>query len=330
MRGTAKDDGELSMSAATSDGHMPLVAAMNGVQHGPVAGTMYRVLSIVLCVCRLAWTASGRAQEATVEPDPVAIEAMRRVLQAERLQLTDAWLLHEDREEREKLRKGRWWGFGFHALLGAGWGAVGVANLMEEGPPGWSIAAFGVSAVTLALTVAARTIEDHREGTRWNERLLFLQLGLMGGAVLAVQQGFENSRDLDLFYMGLGTQLLVQAAAFTIMHLAAPSLYVSEHYAGYRARTDSERAAYGLSMLLEREQRERVAAYTAFSVSVLNATIYTTVAFLVDKTEARPFLAITAGSLLINATVSFVMHLMRRTPSESIVMGLPPPAGEKL
>lgn len=322
------------MSAATGDGHnpqqMPLVAAMNGLQRDPVARTMQRALSIVLCVCTLAWTASGLAQDAPVEPDPTAIEAMRRVVQAERLQLTDAWLLHEDREERERLRKGRWWGFGFHALLGAGWGVVGVANVMEEGPPGWSIAAFGVSAVTLALTVAARTIEDHREGARWNERLLLLQLGLLGGGLLAVQQAFESGSDLGVFYIGLGAQFLVQAAAFTVMHLAAPSLYVSEHYAGYRARTDSERAAYGLSMLLEREQRETIAAYTAFSVSVLNASIYTTVAFLIDKTEARPFLAITAGSILINATVSFIMHLVRRTPSENIALGLPPPAGQKL
>jgi hypothetical protein len=322
------------MSAAKSDGHSPqqtpLVAAMNGAQREPVARTMHRVLSTVLCVCTLAWTGSGRAQEAPVEPDPVAIDAVRRVLQAERLQLTDAWLLHEDREERERLRIGRWWGFGFHALLGAGWGVLGVTSLMAEDPPGWSIAAFGVSAVTLALTIAARSIVDHRDGARWNERLMFLQLALVGGGVLAAQQAFENDTALGTFYIGFGTQLLVQAAALTVMHLAVPSLYISEHYAGYRARTDSERAAYGLSLLLEREQRERVVAYTGFSVSVLNAAIYTTIAFRVDRTEARPFLAITAGAILINATVNLITHLVRRTPSDSIVIGLPPPAGENL
>lgn len=288
---------------------------------------MWGFLSIVVCVLTLGTAAAGRAQDIATE---VSVETVRRALSAERLQLTDAWLLHEHQLERDRLHNGRWWAFGAHAIVAGGWGVVGVANLMEQGSPGWSVAAFGVGAATLAMAIATRAVEGDREGARWSTRLLALQLALAGTGLLVSQHAFERDTDVGLLLFGQGMQLLVSAAALSIMHLIAPTLYVSEHYAGYRARSDRERAEYGLSLLLEREQRQLAEAYTGFSLGVLNAAMYATVGFMAENTEARPIFAIMAGSMLIQASVNFVMYLVSRKPSDSISAGLPPPAGDKL
>lgn len=309
---------------------MPLLAAMNRAVGWCVARRVQRFLSVVVCVWALSFGASARAQEAAAEPDPVAVETMRRVLMSERLKLTDAWMEREERLELTRLRQGRWWAFGFYASLSMGWGAVGVGLLTENVSPAWSYASFGVAATTLALAIAVRGIENHWEGSRWSNRLAALELGLMGAGLLASRFASDHSNDAGYLYVGLGAQMLAQATLLTLLHVFSPSLYVSEHFAGYRARTDSERAEYGLSLLLEREQRERVAAYTGFSMGVLNAAMYTSFAFAADRSEARPLFLILGASQLINATVNLVIQLVMRTPSDHILLGLPPPVGDKL
>lgn len=289
-----------------------------------------RLLAIIVCVSALLRPVDARAQETVAEPQPSSVESVRLALLAERLQLTDAWMLHEDKLERDRLRQGRWLAFAAHASFGALWGVVGVANLMEEGPPGWSVPAFGLSAGLIAMAVATRAIENDREGARWSDRLLFLQLGLAGAGIIAYQQGFVHERAGSAFLLGQGAYFLAAAAALSIMHLVVPSLYVSDHYAGYRARSDSERVQYGLSLLLEREQRQLAAAYVGFSLSVLNAMAYGFAAAAAKNTEAAPLLAILAGSALIQGSVNLIIHLASKKPSENILLGAPPPAGDKL
>jgi hypothetical protein len=288
---------------------------------------MPRFLSIVVCLfVSLISARSGRAQDAAFEPDPVSVETVRRALLADRLQLTDKWLMHEDRLERERLRAGRWWAFSAHAFFTAGWTAAGVA-LMSEQAHGWGVAAFGVGAATLAMAIATRAVADDRVGARWSERLLILQIALMGSGAIVAQAIDDVGEDPVLG--ALGAKALVDAAVLTLLHVTAPSLYISEHYAGFRARSDSERVEHGLALLLEREQRQRYAAYTGFSMGLMNAGLYAAFAVTTDRNEARPLLAITASSLLINASINLILQLVTRTPSESILMGLPPPAGDK-
>lgn len=283
---------------------------------------------VCILICLSLSIASARAQEVPAESSGPSVETVRLALRAERLRLTDAWLLHEDAEERRALRVGRWLAFTAHSVLGLGWGAMGVGALTDDNyPPAASIAAFSAAAVTLTMGGVARAIKDDRDGARWSERAMLLQLAMMGSGLL-VMQHTDNSSNPDgkIFLSTVAAQLLIGSVTLTILHVANPTLYISEHYEDYRARPATERDEYGLSLLLEREKRQRIAAYTGFSLGVLNASLYGTAAFMVENPAGRPYLGLLAGGLLINAVASLLINLFARTPSDSILLGLPPPA----
>src|SRR5262245_18386558 len=140
-----------------------------------------------LAACCLALPVAAQPAPDAAEPDTVQLAAAKQVLREERelqrLTLSDGWMKHLDREERETLQVQRYLGVTFFALSAVGWTAPTFANEADHGPRGFSLVLGGAAALSLGLLATQLFLSDDYEAKQvggWGVALEFAGLGAAG------------------------------------------------------------------------------------------------------------------------------------------------------
>jgi hypothetical protein len=259
---------------------------------------------------------------------PAQVDAMRQALAQERaardLELSDTWMLHLDQQEHDMLDMYP----AATALLGlgaVGWG-LGAALDADGGASTGTYALAAASGATLGFAVASAAVSDpylRRNVGRWG---LMLQFAMLGGLAIANAEMDSCSHDCSVTLTTLGAGYLGWSLALGLGDLLFPSVYVSKHYADYRALPSAERAGYARDLMLRVDglNEKRNIYYYILNMSLASGIAGGVAA--ADGNKAQLSLGIAAGTIAVTSTVIFIAGLLTRTPSERLMMGLGPSA----
>lgn len=250
---------------------------------------------------------------------------MRAERDHERLVLSDAWLTHLDTEERDQLRAQRWVGAVFFTIAAGVWTAFAIDNEIDDRDTAATVAFSAGAAASLGLGAATLLTSDlyaaRKVGTySIAAEFLFASVAL-GFSANADSCNVDCPKLLGAFAVGA----LLNAVAITSIELFAPPIFVSQHYDRYRSLPDSERAQFGIDLLVAQEARASTMQYTMFGTTALIALGYGGAAVLADTRDGRLAFAALGAVTLSSALVNFLISESQRRPSEKLLAGAPPP-----
>jgi hypothetical protein len=269
--------------------------------------------------------AQAPPESAQPEAPRSAWAAVRAERDQERLVLSDAWLAYLDTEERDQLRTQRWMGALFFTIATGAWIAFAIDNESRGRDTAATVAFSAGAAASLGLGAATLLTSDLYAARK---------VGMFGFAAefafAAAALGFAthtNSCGFDCpeLFGALAASTALNALAIASLELLAPPIFVSQHYARYRSLPDSERAQFGIDLLLAREARARTIRYTMFGTATLGALGYGCAALLADTHDGRLAFAALGAVTLSTAFVNLLISELQSEPSEKLFAGEAPP-----